>query len=381
MTRTSFRSFRPAAIAAALVALAPVSQAAGFKAGDWDMTLGGFVNAYYTSASCSGANVGGLALAGKALGCGGKSGSTTIGNGLLPNALIATGKTTQDGVDIGVTLMIGSAVSTSSAIGANSGVDVRQGFMTLGNAGMGTFKLGRDYGLFGSTAILSDMTLLGVGAPTRATQQGRVSLGHIGAGYSYLGHYGQMTWSAPAMGPVGLSVGVMSPVDGGTATAGRSPQLQALATLDVGGGTKAWIGAKTQKFEDATNGDFTMNGVEVGAKANVAGVELLGNVQTGKGLGVLADGDSGDAKQTNWLLQGKVAVAPKVKVGLSYGESRMKDAGAADLKSNANTTLGAYYNLTSSVTLVGELSRTESKDGAGNKARQNGVSLGGIVFF
>lgn len=379
MTRTSIPTLRPAALAAALLALAPASQAAGFKAGDWDLTLGGFVNAYYTSASCSGAVD--IGLAGKTLGCGGKSGHTTIGNGLLPNALVATGKTTQDGVDIGVTLMIGSAVSTDSAIGANSGVDVRQGFMTLGNAGMGTFKLGRDYGLFGATAILSDMTLLGVGAPTRATQQGRVSLGHIGAGYSYLGHYGQFTWSAPAMGPLALSVGVMSPVDG-SADAGRSPQLQALATVDVGGGAKAWVGAKTQKFEGATAADdFTMNGVEVGAKATLGGVELLGNLQTGKGLGMLADGDSGDARQTNWLLQGKVAVAPKLKLGLSLGETKMKDAAAAAFKSNANTTLGAYYNLTTSVTLVGELSRTESKNGAGDKARQNGVSLGGIVFF
>ena len=51
---------------------------------------------------------------------------------------------------------------------------------------MGTFKLGRDYGVFGANAILNDMTLLGAGAPTQATQRGRVTLGHIGAGYTYL---------------------------------------------------------------------------------------------------------------------------------------------------------------------------------------------------
>ena len=80
-----------------------------------------------------------------------------------------------------------NATATDSAISANSGVDVRQAYFSFGNDRMGTIKLGRDNGIFGAGAIFGDMTLIGAGAPVQATQRGRVTLGHIGAGYSYVG--------------------------------------------------------------------------------------------------------------------------------------------------------------------------------------------------
>ena len=51
------------------------------------------------------------------------------------------------------------------------------------------------------------------------------------------------------------------------------------------------------------------------------------------------------------------------------------------LRSNANLTLGSYYSLTKSITLVGEIGQTRSKEVGGNTARLNGLSLGGILFF
>lgn len=120
------------------------------------MCIGGIINAFYTRTHCSGSqNVGGLALASQALGCGGVDGRTVIGNGLLPNALITSAKSRQEGYDVGATLMIGAATASESAIGNNSNVDVRQGFLTVGDADMGTFKLGRHYGLFGQAATTS----------------------------------------------------------------------------------------------------------------------------------------------------------------------------------------------------------------------------------
>lgn len=382
MSIISARQLRLAALP--LLLATGATQAADFKAGDWTLSVGGIVNAYYTSVSCSGSQaVTGLALGAEGLGCGGKSGATTIGNGLLPNALITSVKGKQDGLDIGATLMIGAAVSSSDSIGNNNNVDVRQGFFTIGSASAGTVKLGRDYGLFGANAILSDMTLLGVGAPVQATQGNRVTLGHIGAGYSYLGHYGQIAYALPAIGGLSLSVAAMSPVNGfanADATAGRSPQVQAQASYALGGG-KLWAAAKSQPFKGtATKAGFTMSGVEVGGSAAIGNFGLLANLQKGKGLGVLADGDNGDQKQTNWVLQGTVTL-DKLKLGLSVGETRLDGGTGTDLKKNANTTLGAYYSLTKSVTLVGEISSTSSKNAAGNTAKMSGVALGGILFF
>lgn len=370
----------------ALCLLAPTlpAHAADFKAGAWDLSVGGFVNAYYTHASCSGDQTftgSGLALASKGLGCGGNDKSTVIGNGLLPNALITSAKTQQSGWDLAATMMIGAATSSSDSISNNSNVDVRQAFLTFGRGDVGSFKLGRDYGLYGQNAILSDMTLVGAGATVAATQRNRVTLGHIGSGYSYLGHYGQIAYTTPSAGGLSATLALMSPVDAftGVAQADDTPQVQALLSY-AAQGLKAWAALKSQKFKDAGSG-FTMNGFELGGSWSGNGFGVLANVQSGKGIGVLADADSGNLKQTNALLQGTFDATPTLKLGLGWGQSRIKDGTGTDLRDNGNLTAGAYYKLTPSLTLVGELSRTQSKTFDGAKATMNGLSAGAILFF
>jgi predicted porin len=374
-----------AAVAGAFLSLAATSsQAADFKAGDWDLSVGGIINAFYTRTHCSGSQaIGGLALATQALGCGGEDGRTVIGNGLLPNALVTAAKSKQEGYDIGATLMIGAATASDDAIGNNSNVDVRQAFLTIGDADIGTFKLGRDYGLFGQAAILGDMTLFGAGAPVSATQRNRVTLGHIGAGYTYLGTYGRVAWASPSYGGFTAKLALVSPVDasGTTYTGKTSPQFQAVGTFDFGPG-KVWAGAKSQKFTAPADTDgFTLNGLEVGGSVAAGGFGLLVNVQSGKGLGVLSDGDSGPRKQTNYLVQGTYQATPKLKLGLNWGESRLKDGIDTDLRSNSNLTGGLYFGITKSLTLTGELSHTASKSAAGETAKLDGVAIGGILFF
>ena len=357
------------------------AHAVDMQAGDWTVSIGGIINAYYTTVNCSGDTVSGAALADKSLGCGGNDHRTTIGNGLLPNALIAGAKSKQSGYDVAGTIAIMAHTATDSAIAANSGVDVRKAFLTFGNDSLGTFKLGRDYGIFGLNAILGDMTLLGTGAPVQATQRGRVTLGHIGAGYSWVGTYGQIAYSTPKFSSMSVDLALVSPVgNGGTFNAKSMPQIQ--AQLSYGkDNLKTWLGAKTQKFYSTTTApDFTMNAFEVGSSYTLGALELLANVQTGKGLGILADGDQNDIRSTNYLVQTTYKTSEKTKLGLSYGMSRNRDS-AAVLRSNSNLTLGSYYALTKSITLVGELGQTRSKDVAGNDARMNGLSLGGIMFF
>lgn len=390
-TRQRRQARRGTLAGALLVALAACPLAAGateFKGNDWTVDISGFVNAYYTTVSCSGENVGGTALAGRALGCGGQQNRTTIGNGLLPDALVSKFSTQQEGIDIAAQVAIMAHTATSDALSPNSGVDVRQAFFTLGTPDFGTVKLGRDYGIFSSNAILTDMTLIGVGAPIQATQRGRVSLGHIGAGYTYLGSYGQIVYTSPGSSGLSFTGGVFSPVDNtGVYDSRSAPQLQAQVSWS-GDGFKGWVGAKAQRFyASASSGaqpaSFTMAAAEVGASYTIGRFGLLGNVQAGRGIGILTDGDQGNAKGINYLLQGTFQLTPKLKLGLNGGLSRNRDdlAGNADFKSNSNITGGAYYALTKSVTLSFELSQTRSKDFAGNTARMNGVSVGGFLFF
>ena len=358
-----------------------MAHAVDVQAGEWTVSIGGIANAYYTTVDCSGPQTPGLGLANRAIGCGGDDRRTTIGNGLLPNGLITSVKSRQGEYDVAGTIGIMAHTATDSAIAANSGVDVRQAFLSFGNGNLGTFKLGRDYGIFGANAILGDMTLVGAGAPVQATQRGRVALGHIGAGYTYLGTYGQIAYSTPSMGGLKVDAALVSPVGNGGAFNARSqPQVQ--AQLGYGTGNwKSWLGAKTQKFYSTTGvSDFQMRGVELGASYTSGGLGLLANVQTGKGLGILADGDQGDIRSTNYLLQATYKTSEKLKLGAGYGVSRNRDD-TTGLRSNSNLTLGSYYALTKSVTLVGELGQTRSKAVAGGEARMNGVSLGGILFF
>ena len=362
------------------------AHAVDIKAGDWTVSVGGIVNAYYTQVSCSGSQVGGFALADRGLGCGGRGKRTTIGNGLLPSGLITSVKSHQGDYDIGGTIGIMTSTATDSAIGTNSQVDVRQGFFTLGNDRIGSFKLGRDYGIFGSNAILGDMTLLGAGSPNQATQKNRVTLGHIGAGYSYLGTYGMVAYSSPVMSGLKVDAALVSPVNSTTGfDSGASPQVQGQLSFTQDG-LKGWVGAKSQNFvseNSASARNFTMAGAEIGASYTMGPFGVLANIQGGKGLGILADGDQGDTKSTNYFIQGTYKIAPQVKLGLNYGKSKNRDRtlGSGNLESNENVTGGLYYAITPSITLAAELSQTKSRGFGGESSRLSGGSFGGIFFF
>lgn len=375
-----------------LLGLAALPLAVGateIKGNNWKVDISGFVNAFYTTVNCTGSNaVGGAALAGRALGCGGQSNRTTIGNGLLPNAVITKFSTEQAGIKMGGQIGIMVATATSDALSPNNGVDVRQAFFTLSSPHLGTVKIGRDYGIFGLNAVFGDMTLLGVGAPVQATQRGRVTLGHVGAGYTYPGNYGQIVYTTPGHGDLSFTGGVFSPVNNTAQYDSRSaPQVQMQVTFKQGR-FKTWIGAKSQRFyalsgSGARPGSFTMTAGEIGAEYRIGGLSLIGNVQAGRGIGILTDGDQGNARGINYLLQGTYAVTPKLKLGLSGGISRNRDnfASTGHLKSNSDVTAGAYYSLTKSVTVDLEFSQTRSKDFTGDAARMNGVSFGGVLFF
>lgn len=390
------------AIMVGALAVTSAAQAVDFKAGDWNLSVGGMVNAYYTQVSCSGDGggnaVGGLALAGKALGCGGESNRTTIGNGLLPNGLVTSATTRQGDYDVKALIGMYNATATDSAISANSGVDVRQAYFSFGNDSMGTIKLGRDNGIFGAGAIFGDMTLIGAGAPVQATQRGRVTLGHIGAGYSYVGYYGQIAYTAPkSASGLGFDVALVSPVADTPIVAApvysskSSPQVQAQISY-AAAGFKTWLGAKSQQFKvidtrveaiAAGAEDFTMTGVELGASYQQGAVGVIANVQGGKGLGILSDADQGDVRTRAAFVQGTFKPSDKLKLGLGYGISRNRHntVGTGGLKSNANLTLGAYYTLTHAITLVGEVGQTRSRGFNGAEVKLNGGSVGGIIFF
>src|SRR5712691_1004449 len=258
-----------AAAALALGCASAVHAEIGFKAGAWDLSFSGNVNGFATWNSCdtsANAVAGGLAC-NNGVG-GGKE--QAIESGLLPSALVFGAKTGQSGLDIGVTFGFYPGITSSASvppgkhgIGAST-IDLRQNFLTFGTKTGGTVKVGRDIGLFGSDAILADMTLLGVGSGG-AFLGGNTTLGRIGVGYIYTDWIPQISYTSPKYGGFQYSAGVFQGVDlaafagsaaaanpnSATLTQHEQPGLQAKGSYEWTGRVagKAWVSALSQKVK------------------------------------------------------------------------------------------------------------------------------------
>jgi hypothetical protein len=160
--------------------------------------------------------------------------SNAVRGGLLPSSFQVSLATHQAGMDIGVYVGIYTggnniAVGTSLAPGSpvdnplnangpggpfslgTAGIDFRQFYGTIGTPTWGTVKIGRDIGLFGSDAILNDLTLFGVGSPANNFAPGDTSLGRIGVGYIYADFIPQITYKSPTIAGFTGYVGVFTP--------------------------------------------------------------------------------------------------------------------------------------------------------------------------
>lgn len=412
------------AVAGACALMASSASYAGvtWKAGEWDVDIGGNINAFYTSSSCDSASASTVVTLGTACAAGGSV--SNIRNGLLPGALVTTAKTRQKNFDIGATVGIYPGINSDVRGSVNSGVpgssafgsgtaDFRQVFLTFGDKSWGTIKMGRDLALFGSNAILSDMTLLGVGGgmaannPTQSVQPPNTSLGRIGLGYIYADFRPQITYTFPSMNGFQFSVGAMQGLNvlGGPAYNQHDrPALQGLASYEWKGAVagKAWLGvtnerAKANAADQAANGvgvsnSFTGTAWELGGKFSTASFEGVASWYTGKGIGttgiLVAPVDAFGNKRDSdgYYLQGAVKFGD-TKVGLSYGESKLKLTGSEVatgntlVSKNKATILGLYHNLTKSLTLVGEYADVRSDAHGGNHAKETGFTLGAILFF
>lgn len=402
----------------AMLALAPGMASAldAIQVGDWQVEFSGNVNGFATFVDCD--NKSGGAVVAGGLACG--SLDTTdrkfndIRTGLLPSWLGFHANTEVNGLKTGITIGFQPGIDSNFAIagapidgglGLNS-ANFRQVFIDFGSD-WGTIKIGRDLGIFGSDAILSDMTLLGVGTVSDLTQGGgNTSLGRIGVGYMYADWKGQIRYTSPDFSGLTFSVAVVDPwgavnltgesLDAGTYgqkgdTFGYEGALSYAWEGDFSG--KAWASFITQKLDSFTMGSETATGFDVGAKVGFAGFELVAYYYSGDGIGTTdflfdaldlgankRDSDGGYLQATYKLPGGGT------KFGLSFGESNL-DRGPADLasspllKTNESFIFGVYHPLTPALNLVAEYTATESTAHNGAKAEESVIAIGAILFF
>ena len=402
------------AAALALGSASAVHAEIGFKAGAWDLSFSGNVNGFATWNSCDNKAItvaGGLA-------CNNVNGGKeqAIESGLLPSALVFGAKTSQSGLDIGVTFGFYPGITSSATgkhgIGAST-IDLRQNFLTFGTKAGGTVKVGRDIGLFGSDAILADMTLLGVGSGG-AFLGGNTTLGRIGIGYIYTDWIPQISYSSPKYGGFQYSAGVFQGMDflnfsglasSATMTQHEQPGLQAKGSYEWTGtvGGKAWASAMNQKVRSRgapdtapAGSDVSSQAFDLGAKLNVAGFEGVLYAYSGDGVGTTAIGFDAAAvvgatvekrKSKGGYVQGTYKIG-NFKPGVSYGESRLdlasNDSAGSNptlVKKNKSLVAGLYYSLTQSLNLVGEYIQTKAESQAGADNKDSVIALGAILFF
>ena len=384
----------------------------GFKAGAWDLSCSGNVNGFATWNTCDTKSVavnGGLACNRPSPD---SSKEAAVESGLLPSALVFSAKSRQSGLDIGVTIGFYPGITSSSTgksgIG-RSNIDARQNFLTFGDKSWGTVKVGRDIGIFASDAILSDMTLLGVGSGG-AFLGGNTTLGRIGVGYIYTDWIPQISYASPNYGGFQYSAGVFQGLDvvpfsgdpsSASLTGHEQPGFQAKASYEWGGSIsgKAWVGGMSQQVK-ARTGDSAPAGssvsgqaFDIGAKVNSGGLEGVLYAYTGDGVGTTAIGFDAAAsvggslakrKSKGWYAQGTYKMG-KWKPGVSYGVSKLDLASNESspnlVKENKSLVLGLYYSLTPSLNLVAEYIPTTAKNQAGEEVKDKVIALGAILFF
>jgi predicted porin len=391
------------AVAGAVMAFGASAANAGITipAGDWTIDIGGNVNAYYTNTRYDGV------LDNPNDGAPGSENSNTISTGLLPAAIGIGGKTRQNDLDIAFQFTFFTGVDSTdgngsaNVFGANgaggNSLNIRQAYMTFGDASWGTIKMGRDLGIFGSDAILSDMTLLGVG--TGAGGNGNSTLGRIGSGYLYADWVGQIAYMSPNWNGFSFAAAARQPWGN---TDNSDLGFDAKASYEWAGDVagKVWVGALSQKVDNGVIGvghdEERARAWEIGGKMSVAGFGLVGYYYDGKGMGlpVVASANlplsgllitASDLDVDGGYVQGTYTL-PGIgtKLGLSYGKSNIDgESGQGDFE-NESWIVGAYHPLTKSLNLVVEYTDTDYEDinlVSGNDGGAKTLALGAILFF
>ena len=412
------------AVAGAVLALSASANAGIIiPAGDWTVDIGGNVNSFYQNTRFSGDMRSDVTNAPT------NKTTNTVSTGLLPAALGIGAKTRQNDLDVAFqfTFFTGTDSTTGAGsagvFGANgaqgNSLNIRQAFLSFGDKSWGSVKMGRDLGVFGSDAILSDMTLLGVG--TGAGGNGNSTLGRIGSGYLYADWVGQIQYTTPNWNGLQLTAAARQPwANSANSDLGFDAKAVYSWAGDVSG--KVWLGGLTQRTRtaevaaiDAIAADLLVdpivvgnvavaavpainnraNAWDIGANINIQKANLVGYYYNGKNMG--SNGVSGvlqltglgisnpvnDTDVSGGYVQGTYVIPTGTKLGASYGLSRNDARGVREFTSTSYV-LGAYHPLTKHLNLVAEYTnhKLDNIDGDNTlDGKAKTVSLGAILFF
>lgn len=393
-------------------------------AGDWTIDISGNINAYYQNTRASG-GVGATGSVATGRDANGDRVANGINTGLLPSWIGFTGKTRQNDMDVSWTISFQPAVSDNGSTGDGAGRTTnnilnRQTFVTFGDASWGTVKLGKDLGVFASDAILSDMTLLGVGAGSGISGSAiNTTIGGIGTGYIYAAWKGQIAYTTPVFANgFQATVALTNPNQGfGSANQDRLG-FEDKASYSWAGDVSGKVWASFASYDVTTapvaacltfeagcgsyvatstpSMSYTAQAYDLGTNVNFGNAGLTAYYYNGRGAGTTlfgylgADANGKKRDSNGGYVQATYVIPTGTKLGVSYGISKLDDtaadrsAGVSLVETNRRWTIGAYHPLTKSLNLVAEYNDVKSE--AQNyineaDAKSKNISLGAILFF
>jgi hypothetical protein len=418
-----------AMMTAGVLGVSTNADAASWDAGDWKVSMGGNINVHYVYTMCDngdldvltsglGSTYTGLACAGAVDKNGNFDDQSAVTNGLLPASLNFSAATNQNGWDISANVNVyygiisfgterdenNSLYGGSDALNFSS-VDARQVYLTFGKNNLGTFKMGRDFGLFGFDAIINDMSLLGVGGAFLAANPEHTSYGSLAYGYVYVDRLAQINYTTPNWGGFQGTLGIFEGFDGNGARKADTPGYHAKVAFNWSGPAPGMVSASYLSQDVITNDvdpilgtDEEIKGWDVFAKVNIGPVGLAGYYFDAEGMTSLAIGGlvypgfgtdavtgvTGTPEEVDgYMAQVTWTVIPTLRLGLNYSSNEMD---TVTLMENEKWTLGVYYNLTPALTLLAEYSsmestRNEAAFGANDTDEAQNFNLGAILFF
>jgi len=384
-----------AAVASAALVLGAQSANAGIiiPAGEWTMDINGNVNVYANFSSSddpSTTTVTGALVS--VQDANGESDGQSINTGLLPAWLGFTGTTRQNDLDVSFTISMQPNVSENNTMGDSGDVVAwRQAFLTFGDKSWGTVKMGKDIGIFAKNAILSDMTLLGVGTLVGAERSGaNFTSGGIGTGYIYPAWKGQISYTSPNFNGFTFTAGITNPNQNTPAVNHNRFGLEAEVAYAFDAG-KVWVSGASYDVTTTANTEYDAEAIDVGVNVNMGNLGLTAYYYTADGAGTTffhssaVDANNNERESDGGYLQATYVIPSGTKLGVSYGVSKLDTAtgetNASLLEENKRWTVGAYHPLTKHLNLVAEFNHNEAENQGGEEIENDAVSLGAILFF
>jgi predicted porin len=384
-----------AAVASAALVLGAQSANAGIiiPAGEWTMDINGNVNVYANFVSAddpSTTTVTGALVA--VQDANGESDGQSINTGLLPAWLGFTGTTRQNDLDVSFTISMQPNVSENNTMGDSGDIVAwRQAFLTFGDKSWGTVKMGKDIGIFAKNAILSDMTLLGVGTLVGAERSGaNFTSGGIGTGYIYPAWKGQISYTSPNFNGFTFTAGITNPNQNTPAVNHNRFGFEAEVAYAFDAG-KVWVSGASYDVTTTSNTEYDAEAIDVGVNFNMGNLGLTAYYYTADGAGTTffhsyaVDSSNNERESDGGYLQATYVIPSGTKLGVSYGVSKLDTAtgetNASLLEENKRWTVGAYHPLTKHLNLVAEFNHNEAENQGGEEIENDAVSLGAILFF